>query len=1496
MHPMPLHDFHPAVRTWFERSFPSPTPVQAKAWPAIASGKNVLVAAPTGSGKTLTAFLWAIDELVREGLDGRLEDRTSVLYISPLKALSNDIEKNLQGPLRGIRAVLKEQGLPEAEIRVMVRTGDTTQQQRTSMREKPPHILVTTPESLYVLLTSVGGRRMLSSVRTVIIDEVHAMIGDKRGSHLSLSLERLDHLLTRPAKRIGLSATQKPVELVARFLVGNKHLNSDGTPQCVIIDAGHKRKMDLAIELPQSPLGAVMANEVWGEVYEKLVALIEQHKTTLIFVNQRRMCERLAFNLRERLGDDKVGAHHGSLSKEQRFEAETNLKEGRYKALVATASLELGIDIGDVDLVCQIGNTFSIAAFLQRVGRSGHQVGGLPKGRLFPLSRDEMVESVALFDAVRRSELDAIVMPERPIDILAQQMIAEVACDEISEQELYGVMLGSYPFRNLDRKTFDEVVKMLADGFTTRRGKRGAHIHRDIITGRLRARKGARQMAMIGGGAIPDLFDYDVIAEPENVYVGSLNEDFAIESMEGDVFQLGNSTWRILGVSDSKVRVVDAEGQPPSLPFWLGEAPGRTKELSEAVSRLHQEVSDRLGTLPDDLGENEHWKEDALQWLVSEVGVSELVADQTVDYLATAQVSLGVMPTRERLVMERFFDEAGDMHLVIHAPFGARMNRGWGLALRKRFCRNFNFELQAAATEDAIILSLGSTHSFAMEDVWKYLQPHTVRESLVQALLDAPMFGTRWRWNATCALAVQRRWFDKRVPPQLQRMASEDLVALVFPDQLACLENIVGEREVPEHPLVQQTIHDCLTEAMDIEELEGVIARIISKEVELVCKDLREPSPFSHEIINAKPYAFLDPAPLEERRTRAIRVRHTLDPATAKDLGKLDGAAVRMVREEAWPQASDADELYDVLSQCGLITAEEGAANGWGFFFEQLKQQGRAIILEAASHKPQAASLNATKLVATGLKLEAGVRLWVALERLPQLLDVYPGATYEPIVALTDAIRAAHSLENPLADLLRGRMEVEGPATIADLSQRFGLEPSAIEQGMIRLELDGMLFRGHYDPDVDEEQWCERRLLARIHKYTLQKLRREVEPVSPAAFMRFLFTWHGIGAENQPEGAQALRAVIEKMQGAEAPAVAWESEILPARLGNYAPDQMDQLCFSGQIAWGKLTPYAGEAGAPASLRNSSLSICLREDLPLFLGTPAPNEELGHEAQQVLQQLQQRGALFYHDLTKYCNLLPSYVEQGLAELVAKGRVSADGFTGLRALLIPTAKRSALKERRSRRGSNLPFSLEQAGRWWLFPEGRAADHGAPRSTERLEHLEAIARILLLRYGVIFRKLVQRERCAPPWRDLLKVLRRLEDRGELRGGRFVSGVWGEQFALPNAIPLLRAQHKAQGDPAAGGRRTAMGDEGFVVLSAADPLNLTGVITNGERVATRYTDRILYREGVPIAVHDGTTLRWLEKLRQEMSAPDEMERLAERMKRTIPARLRAFYGKGIG
>jgi ATP-dependent helicase Lhr and Lhr-like helicase len=982
-----LDSFHPAVAAWFRRRFAAPTDPQVRAWPAIQAGRHALIAAPTGSGKTLAAFLAALDELVRRGLAGLatpaaaaagLPDAVQVVYVSPLKALSNDIQKNLEEPLAGIREELAAQGLPDVEIRTLVRTGDTPAAARAAMAKRPPHILVTTPESLFILLTSESGRRMLATARTAIVDEIHAVADDKRGSHLALSLERLEALVAaniegnREGKgsglvRVGLSATQRPIEEVARFLVGAGGVDAEGRPACTVVDVGHRRTLDLALELPLSPLDTVMSHEVWGEVYDRLAELIAQHRTTLIFANTRRLAERITRHLSDRLGEERVAAHHGSLSKERRLEAERRLKEGDLSALVATASLELGIDIGAVDLVCQIASPRSVATLLQRVGRSGHSLGGTPKGRLFPTSRDELVECAALLDAVRQGELDRLIIPEQPLDILAQQIVAMAAVEEWKEDELFVLCRRAWPYRNLARADFDAVVEMLAEGFATRRGRRGALLHRDEVNGRLRGRRGARLAAVTSGGAIPDTADYHVVLEPSGTFVGTLNEDFAVESQAGDVFQLGNASWRVLKVEQGRVLVEDAHGAPPSIPFWLGEAPARTEELSAAVSRLREAIDGRLAA---------GGIEEAVVWLDEEVGTGRIAAVQIVDYLAAGKIALGVVPTQRTLVTERFFDEAGDMHLVLHAPFGGRVNRAWGLALRKRFCRTFNFELQAAASEDAIVLSLGPTHSFPLEDVFRFLHSSSAREVLVQALLDAPMFPVRWRWNAGRALALLRWQGGRRVPPRLQRQQAEDLVAVVFPDQLACLENIVGEREVPDHPLVRQTIHDCLTEVMDVEGLEKLLRSLESGEVKTVARDLAEPSPFACAILNAAVYTFLDDAPLEERRTQAVRTRRWLDPSTASDLGALDGAAVERVREEAWPEVADPDELHDALVSLGFLTAEEGRRAGWQEWFERLAADRRATVLSAA-----------------------GADLWVAAERLPQVMAIYGGGAGAPVAA-----------------------------------------------------------------------------------------------------------------------------------------------------------------------------------------------------------------------------------------------------------------------------------------------------------------------------------------------------------------------------------------------------------------------------------------------------------------------------------------------------------------
>src|SRR4051812_13672935 len=947
---MSFEGFHPAVRQWFIDQIGQPTSAQLRGWDAIGRGRHTLISAPTGSGKTLAAFLTAIDELIREGSNHPLPDEVRVLYVSPLKALSADIHKNLAEPRRGIRRAAEEAGVAAPAITAAVRTGDTTQSERAAMLRMPPHILVTTPESLYLLLTADRGRQMLRTVRTVIVDEIHAVIGTRRGAHLSLSLERLQQIAERPLLRLGLSATQKPIEQVARFLLG-----TGGSPEdCTIVDEGHRRHIDLDVEIPSSPLDAVMSQEVWEEYYDRLTTLVESHGTTLVFVNTRRMAERLARHLSERLGEEAVTAHHGSLTKEKRLDAETRLKTGRLRALVATASLELGIDIGHVDLVCQIGSPHRIATLLQRVGRSGHTVNGIPKGRVFPASRDDLVECAALVRAIRQGHLDSIVPHDAPLDVLAQQIVAETACRDYQEDDLFALVTRAWPYRELSRAHFDAVLRMLADGFDTRRGRRAALVHRDEINRVVRGRRGARLLAQTSGGAIPEVADYRVVLEPEDTFIGTLNEDFAIESMGGDVFQLGNASWRVLHVSAGTVRVADASGVPPNIPFWFGEAPARSDELSLAVSDLRAEIDGRLGSANGD----------PAAWLARETGLTRGAVDQVIDYFVEGRRALGVIPTQQTLVLERFFDESGGMQLVLHAPFGSRINKAWGLALRKRFCRQFNFELQAAATEDAVLLSLGPQHSFPLADVFRYLHSATAREVLVQAFLDAPVFQTRWRWNATISLAVPRNRNGRRVAPQLQRMQADDLMAACFPDAAACLENIPGDRQIPDHPLVTQTIRDCLDEAMDFDGLARVLERVHAGELRLITRDTPEPSAISHEILNARPWAFLDDAPLEERRTQAVYARRSTEPSQASDIGALDPQAIARVRDEARPDPRDADELHDALVTAGFLTGAEATGIPRALF-EQL----------AASRRATCAGL-----------------LWIAAERLPELRAVHPAA------------------------------------------------------------------------------------------------------------------------------------------------------------------------------------------------------------------------------------------------------------------------------------------------------------------------------------------------------------------------------------------------------------------------------------------------------------------------------------------------------------------------
>ena len=1414
---MPLDNFHPAVAAWFRGAFPAPTPAQQRAWPAIQSGRYALIAAPTGSGKTLAAFLAAIDALVRDGAAGNLADETRIVYVSPLKALSNDVRINLEAPLAGIRDKLFELGLPDVEIRASVRTGDTPQSERDAMKRRPPHIVVTTPESLYILLGSESGRTMLASTRSVIVDEIHALAPSKRGAHLALSLERLEALCGRPLTRIGLSATQKPISEVAKFLLG-----AHSEQACEIVDVGHTRDRDLAIELPSSPLSAVMSGDVWTQVYARLAELITQHRTTLVFVNTRRMAERLARHLSELLGKEAVTSHHGSLAREQRLAAEQRLKRGELRALVATASLELGIDIGDVDLVCQIASPRSIATFLQRAGRANHAVDGMPKARLFPASRDDLVECAALLDAVRRGELDTLHVEKNALDVLAQQIVAEVACREWGEDDLFDLVTRAYPFAGTSRDTFREILRMLADGYTTRRGPRSAYLHRDAVNGVLRARRGARLTAITSGGAIPDTADYEVVLEPQSQRVGSVHEDFAVESMAGDIFQLGNTAYRILRVERGTVRVEDAQGAPPTIPFWLGEAPGRSDELSFAVSRLREEISVHL----------ENGAAPAENWLRHDIGLCESAARQIVDYLGGAKAAFGMLPTQTTLAMERFFDESGGTQLVIHSPFGSRLNRAWGLALRKRFCRTFNFELQAAATEDAIILSLSTSHSFPLEDVTRYLHSNSVRHVLVQALLDAPMFGVRWRWNAATALALPRFIGGARVPPQLQRMKSEDLLAAVFPDQVACLENIVGERQIPDHPLVAQTLHDCLHEAMDIEGLEALLRRLESGEIRFVCRDLTAPSPLAAEVLSARPYAFLDDAPLEERRTQAVMSRRWGDIESTADFGALDADAIAAVREEAWPQARTPDELHEALMGLGFLTEADMARHpAWRTLFDALIAQRRATRL---------------------------ADLHIPAERLPQFQALFGDASFEPsLSAPAEFARTEWTREAALADLLRARMTGLGPTPAAKLATTLDLPPVEIEAALLALEREGTVMQGHFTPDpaTSDVEWCERYLLARIHRYTINRLRREIEPVEPRDFLRFLFDWQKVASGARVEGPDALAAVLAQLEGFEAPAAAWESEILPARVAGYEISWLDDLCLAGRIVWSRLRPRAsaGSEHGSGPVRATPIVLLQRRSLPTWSALDATKDDgdatISSRARMVSDFLRSHGASFFDELLAGTQLLHVELEEALAELVAAGQINSDSFAGLRALLVPQSKRPSPSRRRGRRTALL--GIADAGRWSPLRRSTTPDDARNPQNANVENVEYVARILLRRYGVICWRLLAREAAwLPPWRELLRVYQRMEARGEIRGGRFIAGLSGEQFALPEAIGLLR------------GIRRKPEEGEMVAVCGADPLNLVGAIVAGEKVPALTGSRILYRDGAPIATLVSGTFSALEPM----------------------------------
>jgi ATP-dependent Lhr-like helicase len=1415
---------HPVVREWFTTKFGTPTSPQELGWPPILAARPTLISAPTGSGKTLAAFLICIDKLIRQAIDGSLAPTTAVVYVSPLKALSNDVQKNLELPLREIQELALARGYLCPPIRTAVRTGDTLPAERRAMLKRPPHILVTTPESLYILLTAEKSRNNLCAVETVIVDEIHAVADDKRGAHLTLTLERLDALVcgenrlspgalirgrSQPPLRIGLSATQNPIELVASFLGGQRG------PEVAVVQVGQHRVLDLGIEVPGEELGSVATNAIWDDIYERLAELAMQHRSTLVFVNTRAMVERLAFCLGERLGPENVAAHHGSLSRRLRFEAERKLKNGEIRLLVATASLELGIDIGSIDLVCQVNSPRAIAAAMQRVGRAGHWRGAIPKGRFFATTRDDLMESAALIRAMRAGVLDQLEIPHCPIDVLMQQIVAACAAEPWEEDALYEVLRRAHPYSSLTRKNYDEILCLLADGIEASRGRYGSYLLRDRVNGRMQSRRGARTIAVSNGGTIPDTALYAVIVQPEGVQIATLDEDFAIDSSAGDVILLGNTSWRIQRVeSAGRVLVEDAHGQPPNVPFWRGEAPQRTLELSRFVSGLRQEISARTGNvLPGYISQSHPQVAETVAWLKQECSVDDAGAEQMIGYMVAGRAVLGAVPALDTIIAERFFDEGGGMQLILHAPFGGRINKAWGLALRKRFCRGFNFELQAAATDNGLNISLAEQHSFPLSDVFDFLTEQTVTGLLEQASLDSPIFRARWRWDAGRSLQLLRFYNGKRIAPQVQRTRSDDLLASVFPQVAACQENIEGDIQIPDHPLIQEVMKDVLTEAMDLAGLIQLLAGIRTGAIRCLAVDSAVPSAFAHELLNANPYAFLDDAPLEERRARAVSMRGMVPDKLLGEAGRLDPTAIAELRDECWPDVRDEHELHDLLCSLVVVPIEiqniDGALH-WPVFFERLQFHGRATVAE-----------------------HAGRQYLVAAERVQHLCLLWPAAWIERSVGCP-----AETKELLAGDVVRkaaqGWMALLGPVTSRTLGERLGIEPAAIWAAMLVMEMQGSILRGVFEggeaASDEEVEWCERRLLQRIHKRTLAGLRKQIEPVTPAVYMQWLMRWQRVAPRCQLSGESGVLEALRQLEGFEAPAIEWERTLLPQRVAGYDPRWLDVLCMEGVVGWGRISPHpafsthGGDLAAPKRVVPTSMApitFFLREDALWMdrclaeraIPEPALLACLSELACQVRAHLAQYGAVFAGDLVRGLGVPAEQVNRGLWELVAAGLVTADGFDSLRVLIDP--RRKAMFQGGLKRPRNT------VGRWSLLNPATGLVESVGAQAERREaELESACWMLLRRYGVVFRDVLERETTIPRWRELQGMFRRLEARGSVRGGRFLSGFGGEQFAVPEAVASLRETRLHTIDEA-------------ITVAAADPLNLAGVVVPGERPA---------------------------------------------------------------
>ncbi|MEZ4366559.1 MAG: DEAD/DEAH box helicase [Kofleriaceae bacterium] len=1458
--PAVLDGFHPLVAGWFGERFGVPTAAQAGGWPRIAAGDDVLIAAPTGSGKTLAAFLACIDALVRQGLSAPLPDGVQILYVSPLKALSNDVQRNLEAPLAELAAVAARDGVKLPEIRVAVRTGDTPVAERARQAKHPPHILVTTPESLYILLTTDRGRAALASVRTVIVDEIHAVAPSKRGAHLALSLERLERLVTQAGRRapvrVGLSATQRPIELVGRLLVGTDR------PLPHIVDAGHRRAPStLPSRSPTTSSARWRRFEQLERVYDHIAEQVRAHRSTLVFVNTRRMVERVAAALEDRLGEDAVVAHHGSMARERRLAAEQRLKHGEVRCAVATASSSSASTSAPSTWWCSSARR-ARSPPCSSASAARATTSAAPPRAGSTRSPDQLVECAALVRGVRTGNLDTLEAATRR-STLAQQLVAICAAEGeagLGEAELLALARRAASYAELGAERFEQLLAMLDEGASS-----AAVASAPTSTAIAWPGSCARSAGPAGG-------DHLRRRHPRQ------RQLHGRAAPRGDPRRRGRRGLRHRQLRRRHLPARQHRVADPShreRPGAGGGCPGRT---------AHHPVLDRRGAGAH-RGAVRRGLRAAHRHRRPPRGRRVAGGDRGVagrghlDAAARRRPDRGLpggRPGRARLRAEqagagrRALLRRGRRHAAGHPRRSAAASTGPGPGPAQALLQNFDFELQAAATDDGIVISLGQPHSFALDTVFGFLPSSQAESTLVQALLDAPMFEVRWRWNATRSLAVLRRMGGKKVAPHLVRMRAADLLSVVFPQAQACQENIVGPREVPDHPLVFETVRDCLVEVMDVAGLTELMGKLERGELAVVARDTVEPSVLSHELLNANPYAFLDDAPLEERRTRALTLRRGLGAevaAVAEVSTALDDAAIAAAEEEVTPEVRSVDELHDALLALWLVPAT----------------RGRALAPDAARWM---AMLEATGR-ATTLTLADGTALWCAIDRLGAArlaLDAGRAAyLVNPALEVPPWAPAPEEPETAVRRIVAGQLDHRGPITAPALAAELGLRPSDVVAALLALEGDGAILRGQFAggpatpttapaalaAETDGEvlatvQWCNRRILARIHRLTLVRLRREIEPVSPAALMRFLVRWQRVGRNAQLLGADGLGRVVEQLQGWQTAAGAWEREVLPARLHAYEPAWLDQLCLGGELTWCRLTPRVQaddeDAARPRSTpsRAAPLAILRRIDagwVRSAAACAAAEQAPSTEAAAVADALARRGASFFSDLVADTGLDADVVSDALWELVAAGRATADGFASLRVLVDRRRGESRSLFDAQRRTDAAPPAPP---RRWLDAVKRARDRDSARPRHAVRALpaaggrwslltppvapagdvaEAWARQLLARYGVVFRDLLAREVALPPWRDLVVALRRLEARGEIRGGRFVSSFVGEQFALPEAVEGLRAARAAPATPEA------------VTIAATDPLNLVGVLSPGPRVPAVLGNAVLLVDGVVVA-----------------------------------------------